>query len=110
MQEELLQFDQSKIWHLVPPPEYRSIIKTKWIFKNKLDKQGTITRNKAIIVVRGYNQEKGNVYDETFAPVACIKAIRMVIAFAAHKEFKLYQMDVKSVLLNGYLQEEFYVK
>jgi len=77
--------------------------------RNKLDELGTVTRNKARLVVQGYNQEEGIHYEETFAPVARSEAIGMLIAFAAHMEIKLYQMDVKSALLNGYLKEEAYV-
>ena len=80
------------------------------MFRNKLDEHGTIIRNKARLVVQGYNQEEGIDYDETFAPVARIEAIRLLIAFASHMEFTLYQMDVKSVFLNGLLQEEVFVK
>jgi len=94
---------------LVPKPKDRTIIGTKWVFRNKLEEQGIITRNKARLVVHGYNQEEGIDYEETFAPVARIEAIRILIAFAAHMEFKLYQMDVKSASLNGYLKEEVYV-
>ena len=97
------------MWHLVPQPEDRSIIGTKWVFRNKLDEFGTVTRNKARLVVQGYNQEEGIDYEETFAPVARIEAIRILVAFAAHMEIKLYQMDVKSAFLNGYLKEEVYV-
>ena len=79
------------------------------MFKNKLDKFGEIPRNKARLVVQGYNQEGGIDYDETFAPVARIEAIRILVAFAAHMDFKLYQMDVKSAFLNGYLKEEVFV-
>ena len=79
------------------------------MFKNKLDEFGTITRNKARLVVQGYNQEEGINYEETFAPVARIEAIRILVAFAAHMDFKLYQMDVKSAFLNGYLKEEVFV-
>jgi len=74
-----------------------------------LNEQGKVTRNKAGPVVQGYNQEEGIDYEETFAPVTRIETIRILIAFAAHKEFKLYQMDVKSAFLNGYLKEEVYV-
>ncbi|XP_075083362.1 uncharacterized protein LOC142167106 [Nicotiana tabacum] len=77
---------------------------------NKLDEQGNITRNKARLVVQGYNQEEGIDYDETFIPIARMEAIRRLIAFAAHMEFTLYQMDIKSVFLNGYLNEEVFVK
>ena len=77
------------------------------MFQNKLDEFGTVTRNKARLVVQGYNQEEG--IDYTFAPVVKIEAIRILIAFAAQMEIKLYQMDVKSAFLNGYLKEEVYV-
>ena len=110
MQEELSQFERSKVWNLVPRPHDRTVIGTRWVFRNKLDDQGQITRNKARIVVQGYNQEEGIDYDETFTPMARMEAIRMLIAFAAHMEFKLYEMFVKSAFLNGFLQEEVFVK
>jgi len=109
MQEELHQFERNKVRHLVPQPKNRTIIGTKWAFRNKLDEFGTVTKNKARLVVQGYNQEKGIDYEKTFAPVARIEAIRILIAFAAHMKFKLYQMDVKSAFLNGYLKEDVYV-
>ena len=84
--------------------------RTRWVFRNKLDEQGQIIRNKDSLVVQGYNQEKEIDYEETFAPVARIETIIILIAYAAHMDFKLYQMDVKSAFLNGYLQEEVYVK
>ena len=109
MQEEPHQFERNLVWHLVPNPKDRIIIGTKWVFWNKLDEQGTITRNKAWLVVQGYNQEEGINYEETFAPIARIEAIRILIVFGAHMEFKLYQMDVNSTFLNGYLKAEVYV-
>ena len=80
------------------------------MFRNKLDENGVITRNKSRLVVQGYNQEEGIDYDETFAPVARMEAIRILIAFAAFMGFKLYQMDVKSAFLNGDLKEVVFVK
>jgi len=71
-----------------------------------LDKSGTITRNKARLVVQGYNQEEGIDYEETFAPIVRIEAIRILVTFTAHMEIKRYQMDVKSAFFNGYLKEE----
>jgi len=109
MQDELHQFERNQEWHLVPKPKNRTIIGTKWAFRNKLDEQGTVTRNKARLVVQGYNQEEGIDYEETFAPIARIEAIRILIAFATYMKFKLYQMDVISVFLNGYLKEQVYV-
>ena len=79
MQDELHQFERNQVWHLVPKPKDRTIIGTKWVFRNKLDEQGTVTRNKARLVVQGYNQEEGIDYEETFAPVARIEAIRILI-------------------------------
>src|ERR1044071_497299 len=110
MQEELNQFERNKVWTLVPRPKDRHIIRTRWVFRNKLDDSGTVIRNKARLVAQGYNQQEGIDYDETFAPVARIEAIRLLIAYAAHKGFKLFQMDVKTTFLNGVLQEEVYVK
>ncbi|XP_074296926.1 uncharacterized protein LOC141627589 [Silene latifolia] len=108
--EELNQFERSKVWHLEPRPTGRSIIGTKWVFRNKLDDAGVIMRKKARLVVQGYNQQEGIDYDETFAPVARLEAICLLIAFAAHMGIKLFQIDVKTAFLNGYLQEEVYVE
>jgi len=109
MQEELHQFERNKVWHLVLKPKDRTIIDTRWVFRNKLNELRIVTRNKARLVIQGYNREEGINYEETFAPVARMEAIRILIAFAAHMEFKLYQMDVKSAFLNGYLKEKVHV-
>ncbi|KAJ9566372.1 hypothetical protein OSB04_002338 [Centaurea solstitialis] len=110
MQEELEQFIRNKVWKLVPKPYLKTIIGTKWIFKNKMDELGTVVRNKARLVAQGYRQEEGIDYDETFAPVARLEAIRIFLAHAAFLNIKVYQMDVKSAFLNGKLSEEVYVK
>ncbi|XP_074322879.1 uncharacterized protein LOC141659851 [Apium graveolens] len=99
-----------KVWKLVPRPKDKSVIGTKWEFRNKLDEDGIVTRNKAILVAKGYSQKEGIDYDETYAPVARIGAIRMFLAFTAHSDFKVYLMDVKSAFLNGELEEDVYVK
>ncbi|KAJ9566810.1 hypothetical protein OSB04_002776 [Centaurea solstitialis] len=109
MQEELAEFIRNNVWLLVPRPRKRTIIGSKWIFRNKLDEIGTIIRNKARLVAQGYRQEEGIDYDETFAPVARLEAIRLFLAFAAHMNFKVYQMDIKNAFLNGKLNEEVYV-
>nr|GEX27967.1 hypothetical protein [Tanacetum cinerariifolium] len=109
MQEELDHFVRLKVWRLVPRPEGKTIIKTKWIFKNKKDKRSLVIQNKARLVQVGYSQQKGIDYDETFAPVAQIEAIRLFLAYAAHKDFIVFQMDVKTAFLNGILKEEVYV-
>nr|GFD15330.1 retrovirus-related Pol polyprotein from transposon TNT 1-94 [Tanacetum cinerariifolium] len=107
--EELDQFARLKVWRLVPRPEGKPIIKTKWIFKNKKDKSSLVIRNKARLVVVGYSQQEGIDYDEMFAPVARIEAIRLFLAYALHKDFTVFQMDVKTAFLNGFLKEEGYV-
>ncbi|GKC96847.1 retrovirus-related pol polyprotein from transposon TNT 1-94 [Tanacetum coccineum] len=109
MQDELDQFARLKVWRLVPRPEGKTIIKTKWIFKNKKDESSLVIRNKARLVAVGYCQQEGIDYDETFAPVARIEAIRLFLAYAAHKDFTVFQMDVKTTFLNGILKEEVYV-
>ncbi|KAK2388640.1 putative mitochondrial protein [Trifolium repens] len=110
MQEELNQFERSEVWYLVPRPEDVNVIGTKWVYKNKSDENGTVTRNKARLVAQGYTQIEGLDFDETFAPVARLESIRLLLGVACILKFKLYQMDVKSAFLNGYLQEEVYVE
>ncbi|KAK2382297.1 putative mitochondrial protein [Trifolium repens] len=110
MQEELNQFKRNEVWNLVPPPPNHQVIGTRWVFRNKLDENGVIVRNKARLVAQGYNQEEGIDYEETYAPVARLEAIRLLLAYACNMNFKLYQMDVKSAFLNGYISEEVYVK
>jgi hypothetical protein len=95
---------------LVDPPRDVNVIGTKWIFKNKQGEDGEVVRNKARLVAQGYSQVEGLDFRETFAPVAHLEAIRILLAFATSKGFKLYQMDVKSVFLIGVIQEEVYVR
>ena len=96
MQEELNQFERNEFWELVPRPNDQSVIGTKWVYRNKMNENGIIIRNKARLVAQGYNQQEGIDYEETFAPVARLEVIRMLLAFACQKNFILYQMDVKS--------------
>ena len=110
MQEELNQFERNDVWELVPRPKDQTVIGTKWVFRNKVDESGVVTRNKARLVAQGYNQEEGIDYEETFAPVARLESIRMLLAFACFKDFILFQMDVKSAFLNGFIIEEVYVE
>ncbi|KAJ9544131.1 hypothetical protein OSB04_023838 [Centaurea solstitialis] len=109
MQDELLQFERNLVWTLTPLPYSKVAIGTKWVFRNKKDENGVVMRNKARLVAQGYCQEEGIDYEETFAPVARLEAIRIFLAYAAHRGFKVYQMDVKSAFLNGKLKEEGYV-
>ncbi|GKB35918.1 retrovirus-related pol polyprotein from transposon TNT 1-94 [Tanacetum coccineum] len=109
MQEELSQFIANDFWELVPQPKNMTIIGTKWVFRNKLDENGIVSRNKARLVAQGYNQQEGIDYDETYAPVARLESIRILLAYACALDFKLFQMDVKSAFLNGFINEEVYV-
>ncbi|GJV05134.1 putative ribonuclease H-like domain-containing protein [Tanacetum coccineum] len=109
MQEELLQFKLQEVWTLVDLPNGKRAIGTKWVFRNKKDERGIVIRNKARLVAQGYTQEEGIDYDEVFAPVARIEAIRLFLAYASFKDFVVYQMDVKSDFLYGKIKEEVYV-
>ncbi|GJS66258.1 retrovirus-related pol polyprotein from transposon TNT 1-94 [Tanacetum coccineum] len=109
MQDELHQFDRLKVWELVDKPFGKMIIKLKWLWKNKKDEDQTVIRNKARLVAKGYAQEEGIDFEESFAPVARLEAVWIFVAYAAHKSFPIYQMDVKTAFLNGPLKEEVYV-
>nr|GEZ12976.1 retrovirus-related Pol polyprotein from transposon TNT 1-94 [Tanacetum cinerariifolium] len=109
MQDELDQFARLKVWRLVPNCLFKTVIKTKWIFKNKKDESISVIRNKSRPVAVGYCQQEGIDYDETFAPVARIEAIRLFLAYASYKDFTVFQMDVKTAFLNRILKEEVYV-
>ncbi|MCH87109.1 gag-pol polyprotein, partial [Trifolium medium] len=110
MQEELTQFERNEVWDLVPRPNDVNVIGTKWIFKNKSDESGTITRDKSRLVAQWFTQIEGVDFGETFAPVARLESIRLLLSIACILKFKLFQMDVKSAFLNGYLHEEVYVE
>ncbi|GJS60066.1 putative ribonuclease H-like domain-containing protein [Tanacetum coccineum] len=109
MQEELLQFKLQQVWILVDLPNGKKAIGTKWVFRNKKDERGIVIRNKARLVAQGHRQEEGIDYEEVFAPVARIKAIRLFLAYASFMGFIVYQMDVKSAFLYGTIEEEVYV-
>ncbi|GJT26931.1 putative ribonuclease H-like domain-containing protein [Tanacetum coccineum] len=109
MQEELLQFKIQKVWVLVDLPYGKKAIGTKWVYRNKKDERGVVVRNKARLVAQGHRQEEGIDYDEVFALVARIEAIRIFLAFASYMGFIVYQMDVKSAFLYGKIDEEVYV-
>ncbi|KAJ9567157.1 LOW QUALITY PROTEIN: hypothetical protein OSB04_003123 [Centaurea solstitialis] len=106
MQEELNQFERLGVWRLVPRPKNKTIIDLKWIFKNMKDEDGIKQSSSSS---QGIQATAGIDYDETFAPVARIEAIRIFLAYAAHKNFTVYQMDVQTAFLNGELKEEVYV-
>ncbi|WVZ70238.1 hypothetical protein U9M48_018918, partial [Paspalum notatum var. saurae] len=110
MHEELENFERNHAWDLVEPPPNCHPIGSKWVFKNKQGENGIIVRNKARLVAQGFCQKEGIDYEETFAPIARLEAIRILLAFEASKGFKLQQMDVKSAFLNGFIEEEVYVR
>ncbi|GKB86801.1 retrovirus-related pol polyprotein from transposon TNT 1-94 [Tanacetum coccineum] len=110
MQDELNQFQRLDVWELVECPIGRNIIVVKWIWKNKTDAKNTVIRNKSRLVAKGYGQEEGINFEESFAPVARLKAVRFFMAYAAHKNFPIYQMVVKTAFLNGPLKEEVFVR
>ena len=83
MQEELNQFEYNEVWTLVPRKHEMNIIRTKWVYRNKMDEHGAITRNKARLVTKGYNQEEGIDFGETYAPVARLEAVRLLLGFSS---------------------------
>ncbi|GJR29864.1 retrovirus-related pol polyprotein from transposon TNT 1-94 [Tanacetum coccineum] len=109
MQEELHQFDRLHVWELVDIPLCKNVINLKWLWKNKRDEENTVIRNKSRLVAKGYAQKEGIDFEESFAPVAQLEAVRLFIAYATHKSFTVYQMDVKTAFLYGPLKEEVYV-
>jgi hypothetical protein len=108
MQEELNNFKRNEVWSLVPCPK-KNVVGTKWVFR-KQDEHGVVTRNKARLVEKGYAQVTGLNFEETFAPVARLESIHILLAYVAHHSFKLFQMDVKIAFLNGQIKEEVYVE
>ncbi|GJV43611.1 retrovirus-related pol polyprotein from transposon TNT 1-94 [Tanacetum coccineum] len=110
MQEEIHEFEQLKVWELVPRPHKAMIISLKWFIKVKLDEYGGVLKNKARLVAKGYRREEGVNFEESFALVARIEAIRIFLAYAAHKNMVVFQMDVKTAFLNGILKEDVSLK
>nr|GFB30673.1 copia protein [Tanacetum cinerariifolium] len=97
------------VWVLVPAPDNISPFTLKWLFKNKHDEEQTVIRNKSRLVVRGYRQEEGIDFEESFTTVVRMEAIRIFLAYTAHKSFTVFQMDVKTTFLHGSLKEDIYV-
>nr|GEY02628.1 retrovirus-related Pol polyprotein from transposon TNT 1-94 [Tanacetum cinerariifolium] len=109
MQEELHQFDRLDVWELVDRPLCTNVINLKWLWRNKRDEENIVIRNKSRLVAKGYAQKERVDFEESFAPVARLEAVRLFIAYATHKSFTVYQMDVKTAFLYGPLKEEVYV-
>ena len=110
MEEEIDQIKKNNTWSFVPRLVDKNVISTNWVFRNKLDENGEITRNKARLVCKGYAQEEGLDYGETFSPIARMEGIKTLLAYAAYKGFKVYQMDVNFSFLNGIVEEELYIE
>jgi len=110
MDEEINAVERNMTWDLVELPKGKEVIGVKWVYKTKNNAEGKIERHKARLVVKGYKQQYGRDYEETFAPVARMETVRAVLSIAAQNKWKVYQMDVKSAFLNGVLKEEVYVE
>ncbi|KAM1485555.1 hypothetical protein TB1_036396 [Malus domestica] len=110
MKEELEMIEKNDTWELVNRPSEKPVIGVKWVYKVKLNLDGSVQKNKARLVAKGYSQKPGVDFNETFAPVARLDTIRTLIALAAKKGWKLHQLDVKSAFLNGVLEEEVFVE
>jgi hypothetical protein len=110
MHEELENFERNQVWDLVDPPPGCTPIGKKWLWKNKEGEKGEVVRNKSRLDAQGFRQKEGIDYEKTFAPVAHLEVIRILLGFFVAKGFKLHQMDVKSAFLNVVLEEEVYVR
>lgn len=99
MQAELNEFKRKKVCNLVPTPPYASLVGLKWIFYNKIEKEGNLVWNKSRLIVKGID------YEETFASVARLEVVRIFLAYVAHKKIEVFQMDVKWAFMNGELEE-----
>ena len=102
--------EKNKTWILVERLRDGKVIGVKWVYRTKLNVDGPINKNKARLVVKGYNQIFGMDYQDTFAPIARLDNIRLLLDVATQKDWRVYQLDVRLAFLNGYLQEEIYVE
>jgi hypothetical protein len=110
MDEELDQIEKNDTWKLVPKINNKNVLGTKWVFINKLNEDGQVTRNKDRLVCKGYTQVEGIDFEEKFSPVSIMEAIRFLLYYAFSNNIKVYKMNVKSTFLNGELEEEFYIE
>ena len=110
MQEELNMIDKNNTWELVDRPSHKKPIGVKWVYRTKLNSDGSVNKHKTRLVVKGCAQMFGFDFSETFAPVARLDTIRMLLALVAQRKWRIYQLDVKSAFLNGYLEEEIFVE
>ena len=110
MEDEINMIKKNQTWELVDRPSNRKVIGVKWVYKIKMNPDGTISKFKARLVVKGYSQQPGIDYGDTFAPVARLDTVKTLITLAAQEKWKIYQLDVKSAFLNGELEEEIYIE
>jgi len=103
MQEEMRMIHKNQTWELVERPLHKKAIRVKWVYRTKLNADGTMNKYKARLVVKGYAQQFGVDFSETLAPVARLDTIRLFLVIAAQQQWKIYQLDIKSAFLNGYL-------
>lgn len=104
------EFERNQFWKLVPKPKCYTIFGTRWAYNNKLDESSVVVRNKACLVAKQYSQLEGVDYNDTYAPVVRMESICISLAYAAHNNIKVHQIDVKSAFLNGKLTEEVYLQ
>lgn len=105
MNEEIQQIENDKIWTLVPMPKDKNVIGTTWVFRNKLNEKGQVTRNRARFVCKGYSQEEGVDYREIFSLLSRLEGVRTLLEYFSYKVFKVYQIDVTYSFLNEILEE-----
>src|SRR3954468_14409465 len=109
MKSKIGSMYENQVWNLVDLPDGRKAVENKWIFKKKTDADGNVTVYKTRLVAKGFRQIKGVDYDETFSPLAKLKSVRIMLAFAAYYDYEIWQMDVKTTFLNGDIDEELYM-
>ena len=110
MLEEMKAIEENETWELIDPPLGCRPISLKWVYKVKRDEQGAIVKHKARLVARGFVQREGIDFEEVFAPVARMESVRLLLALAAAKDWRVHHLDVKSVFLNGKLAETVFVR
>jgi hypothetical protein len=110
MDEDIKCIEKNKMWKLVDVPEDKDVISVNWIYKTKKDGEGNVQNDKERIVARGFTQQPGIDFNETFAPIAHMDIVKMVLSIATQNKFHAYQMDAKSTFLNGHLEEVYVEK
>jgi hypothetical protein len=109
MEDEIKSMSTNKVWDLEHIPKEAKTVGCKWVYKTKHDSQGNIERFKTRLMTKGFTQREGINYNETFSPVSCKDSFRIIMALVAHYDLELHQMDVKTVFLNGDLEENVYM-